>query len=176
VSRSPLPDGGVLGPVGIGHGSGPGEQLADGAGSVDADRVAVEQAEAGAIGAGGVGEPVPEDLHPGAHRQHRRPGLDGSVQGPALGQLAGGLDLGAVLSAPDQVQVARVGCDVAGRHGHDLDRDVAPGEAAGEHGGVAAVAVGAQQVGEEHPDANGRLARRGHRGPPTISRYSWNAV
>ena len=114
-------DGGAGRAVGVGHRGLGGEQLADGAGPVDPDGVAVEQAEAGPVGAGGVGEAVAEDLHAGAHRQHDGAAVDGAVQGPALGQLAGGLDLGAVLAAADEVEVARVGGGLAGGDGDDVD-------------------------------------------------------
>ncbi len=171
-------DGGAGRAVGIGDRGLGGEQLADGPGAVDPDGVAVEQAEPGPVGAGGVGEAVAEDLHAGADRQHHRAAVDGAVQGPALGQLAGGLDLRAVLAAADEVEVARVGGGLAGGDGDDVDAEAPPGEALGEHEGVAAVAVGAEQVGEEHAEAHGGLAgaltgalRRG-RGTPG-RRCSW---
>ncbi len=74
---------------------------------------------------------------------------------------------GPVLAPADDVDVAVVGDGVAGADVDDLGLDAAPPGALGEHHGVAVVAVGAEQVGEEPDDAQRSVER--HRRPSSTS-------
>jgi hypothetical protein len=131
------------------------DHLADPAGAVVAVGLAVEEAQA-VVGLPVLaGEPVPEDLEAGAH------GQDGGTTGHCVGQrrarpqLPGGQGLGGVLAATHDVDLARPGDWLAGVDVEHLGRDVAPAEALGQHGGVAPVAVGAQQLRIEERNGDG---------------------
>ena len=91
------------------------------------------------------GEGVADDLVAGADREHGGSAVDRPVQAAVGLQRADGRDLGGVLTAAEQVDVAGVGQRIA-RLDHGQHRvEPAPGEPLDQHGGVAAVAVDAEQ-------------------------------
>jgi hypothetical protein len=112
----------------------------------------VEQPGAGMVAAGAVRHGVAQDLQAGADRQGHAAALHGPAQRPVAAQPARGEQLGGVLAATEQVDVAPGGRVLPGGAAQHLGRDAAPAQALRQHGGVAGVRVGAEYVGQQQPD------------------------
>ena len=133
---------------------------------------AVEEPEARMGRPVGVGELVAQHLDAGAHAEDGGAAVHRRVQGTTLPELLGRQGLRAVLAAAHQVQIARRGHHLAGADLDHIGADPAPVEALGEHDGVAAVAVGPQQLGVQHRDRD-LLSHGTARGGRPGTRCSW---
>ena len=102
--------------LGAGQAGRSGEEFADRPRSVGADGDAVEEAESVAIITLAVGEPMAEDLHPGADGQNGGTAIDGTVQSSGSTQFVGGSNLRSVLATSDEVEVAIVGNGITCAH------------------------------------------------------------
>ena len=118
----------------------------------------VEQPHPGMGPPVGPGERPADHLVAGAHREHHGTGLHRTGQHP-VAQALGRLHLGPVLAPAEAVDVGAGGKRRVGEGVDELHRDVAPHGPPGQHLPVAAVAVGAEQVGVHDHDAQRRRAR-----------------
>jgi hypothetical protein len=136
----------------------------------------VEDAEAGDRLALDAAELVADHLVARAHREHDGAAGRGRLQAAVRGQPPGGQDLRQILAAAHQVDVTVTRDGLVGVDLDGLDVQAAQLRPALQHQQVAAVAVGAQQVGVD-PDqpegavgAGGGVARPvlGHQGVLTV--------
>ena len=100
---------------------------------------------------------MPEDLDRRADREYRLPRGRGTLQSGIPGQVAGGQALRVILCATEGVDVERIGDLVVEGDLDDLRIDAAHAGALPQHERIAAVAVGAHDVGQDESDAQCRL-------------------
>jgi len=123
----------------------------------------------------GSTELAPQYLHAGADGQHGRPAVDGALEAAQQHGVAQQGQLGGVLPTPDDQNPHVVGHLRPGPQGHHLGGDTAPLQPADQDHGVAAVAVGPEQVGTNQADTDrGGGAFTGH-GPAPIA-TCWKAL
>ena len=129
-----------------------GEHLAHGPRARALHRVDLEEADTLVGLAVGPGKAPPDDLEPRAHRQHHGAPRHAPGERPVVDERPRGADLGAVLPPAQAVDVCLGEGTVGGRL-QELDGEAAPFRPPGQHQPVPAVAVGAEQVGVDHRDA-----------------------
>ncbi|SIH42648.1 Uncharacterised protein [Mycobacteroides abscessus subsp. abscessus] len=101
-----------------------------------------------------------------ADRQHRRAALGGTLQPRVRDEVAGGQTLGIVFCTAQRVDVEGIGHRVGQGGFHDLGVDTPHSQPLPQYDGVARVAIGAHDVGEDQAYADSGFT---HTAPPLAS-------
>ena len=120
---------------------------------IGADRLNVEESESRRGRSVARDEVVAEDLVARTDCEDRGTPINGAVQSPVALQQVGSSCLGSIFSPTEEVEVG-VGHLVSCQHLGDGYLEATPAGTTLEHLRVATIAVGAEEVGVEHRDAN----------------------